>query len=169
MQEKINLIVVRRGPPQFLAPATGRGRPRGLVGPAGVGRGVGVPGLRQPPAAHRALVGRPDRGELRRDLGGLPPAPPAHRFLAALDHAYALPAWRGEHAAELGVDPGRIAVGGHSAGGRLAAGGGLAAGGEVAGMRPAGAADPLPAAQPARTRTADRRHGRRGTPPTGHG
>lgn len=41
---------------------------------------------------------------------------PEHRFPAALDDAYAVLAWAAEHAAELGTDPGRIAVGGHSAG-----------------------------------------------------
>ncbi|MGW4895142.1 alpha/beta hydrolase [Kitasatospora sp. NPDC004240] len=47
---------------------------------------------------------------------------PEHRYPAALDDAYAALAWAHEHADELGIDPGRIAVGGHSAGACLAAG-----------------------------------------------
>lgn len=46
---------------------------------------------------------------------------PEHRFPAALDDAYAVLAWTAGHAAELGIDPERIAVGGHSAGGGIAA------------------------------------------------
>jgi acetyl esterase len=46
---------------------------------------------------------------------------PEHRFPAALDDTYAVLAWTATHAAELGIDPGRIAVGGHSAGAGLAA------------------------------------------------
>ena len=46
---------------------------------------------------------------------------PEQRFPAALDDAYAVLAWAAGHAAELGIDPGRIAVGGHAAGAGLAA------------------------------------------------
>ena len=46
---------------------------------------------------------------------------PEQRFPAALDDAYAALTWTAEHAAELGIDPGRIAVGGHAAGAGLAA------------------------------------------------
>ena len=46
---------------------------------------------------------------------------PEHRFPAALNDSYAVLAWAAEHAAELDIDPERIAVGGHAAGAGLAA------------------------------------------------
>ena len=46
---------------------------------------------------------------------------PEHRFPAALDDVYAVLSWTAEHATDLGIDPGRIAVGGHAAGAGLAA------------------------------------------------
>jgi acetyl esterase len=47
---------------------------------------------------------------------------PEHKFPVALEECYDVVRWVCASAAELGVDPGRLAVGGHSAGGNLAAG-----------------------------------------------
>ncbi|HEY9109014.1 MAG TPA: alpha/beta hydrolase [Roseateles sp.] len=46
---------------------------------------------------------------------------PEHRFPAAVDDAWAALAWLHDHAASLGLDGSRLAVGGDSAGGTLAA------------------------------------------------
>ena len=46
---------------------------------------------------------------------------PEHRYPAALDDAYAVLGWTAQHAADLSIDQGRIAVGGHAAGASLAA------------------------------------------------
>ncbi|MCP9949871.1 alpha/beta hydrolase [Actinomadura madurae] len=52
---------------------------------------------------------------------------PEHRFPAALDDVYAVLEWTTQNAADLGIAPDRIAVGGHSAGAGLAAGAALRA------------------------------------------
>src|ERR1700678_2059504 len=46
---------------------------------------------------------------------------PEHPAPAAIDHAHAAVRWAHEHAADLGAIPGKVAVGGDSAGGNLAA------------------------------------------------
>ncbi|PSK93646.1 acetyl esterase/lipase [Murinocardiopsis flavida] len=46
---------------------------------------------------------------------------PENPFPAALDDSYAVLSWVVEHAAELGADPDRVAIGGHSAGAGMAA------------------------------------------------
>ena len=46
---------------------------------------------------------------------------PEHKFPSGLDDAIAAPRWIAQHGAEIGIDRGRLAIGGDSAGGNLAA------------------------------------------------
>jgi acetyl esterase len=46
---------------------------------------------------------------------------PEARFPAAVDDCFAVTRWTAAHAGDLGVDPGRLAIGGDSSGGNLAA------------------------------------------------
>jgi acetyl esterase/lipase len=85
---------------------------------------------------------------------------PEHRFPAAFDDAYAALTWTAEHASELGVDPGRIAVGGHSAGAGIAAAVALRARATSRAHRSATSCSTSP------SWTTAKRPGRRGTSPT---
>ncbi|MFM2416315.1 MAG: hypothetical protein RL385_1038 [Pseudomonadota bacterium] len=77
---------------------------------------------------------------------------PEHPFPAAVDDAFWAYRWAREHAADLGADPARVAVGGDSAGGNLAA---------VVTLLCAQSGTPVPAAQLLIYPSADRTQPRR--------
>lgn len=117
---------------------------RTVPGPAGGSNGTGVrvvvyePDRRERPSGAvlwihggGTVAGRPRQvhrtcSRIARDLGALVVSvdyrlAPEHPFPAGLDDCLAALEWVHAGAAQLGVDPGRVAVGGESAGGGLAA------------------------------------------------
>ena len=104
----------------------------------------------------------------RRRLGRVPPGP-RDAVPGPLEDCYAGLAWVHEHAADLGVDPDRIGIGGPSAGGNLAAGLGLLARDRGRGAVRLPAADLPDARRPpdhARRAAGRTRSGRRAPTPT---
>lgn len=121
-------VVLPAGGPEaeaeFFVHDHGRGR-----GP-GRGHGVGAPAIVWFHGGGHVLgsaeFGLAETEQLARDIEGVVVAvayrlSPKHPFPAALDDGMRALRWVHEHAADLGVDPARVAVGGESAGGGLAA------------------------------------------------
>ena len=79
------------------------------------------PGHRRPRHARRPVPPDLPRGRRCTCCRWTTGSPPSTRRPPASDDAYAAFQWALDHAAELGADPGRVAVGGDSAGGNLAA------------------------------------------------
>jgi acetyl esterase len=98
--------------------------------PAGVAASAALPGLMYDPGGGWVIGDHDTHDVLCRQLtaeAGITVVnvdyrlAPEHKFPAAADDAWAATRWTVAHASELGVDAGRLAVGGDSAGGNLAA------------------------------------------------
>lgn len=130
-------------PVRIYRPASGEPSGVGLVWLHG---GAFVGGDLDMPEADLVARGARHPGALRRGLGRLPAVPGRRPPPIPHDDCYAADLWMREHAAELGVDPARIAVGGASAGGNLAAS--VALHGRDAGVPPWQALLAYPVAHP---------------------